>query len=171
MKKLLIVVDYQNDFVDGALGFKGAEKLYPGILDKVNEYKENGSIVFTRDTHFENYMETEEGKNLPVPHCLKGTKGWEFYGELEEISKNYPVFEKVTFGSKDLFLYLLEHEFDEIELVGLVSSICVISNAVIAKSALPNAHIKVNKKLTSSFDLDMNDKSLEVMKNLHVEVY
>ncbi|MGI6644752.1 MAG: cysteine hydrolase family protein [Bacilli bacterium] len=170
MKRLLIVVDYQNDFVDGALGFEGADRLYPFILEKIEEYRKDDTVVFTRDTHFDNYLNTEEGRNLPIPHCIKNTKGWRFYKALEEISKDFLVFEKSTFGSYKLFDYLRKNEFDEIELVGLVSSICVISNAIIAKTALPNAHVIVNRLGTSSFDKDVHEKSLEVMKNLHVEI-
>lgn len=171
MKKLLVVVDYQIDFVNGALGFDGADSIYPAIIEQINLFnKEKQTVVFTKDTHFDNYLETEEGKHLPIKHCIKATKGHELFGSLEEMSKGHLVFEKETFGSKELFSYLLENKFDEITLVGLVSNICVISNAVIAKAALPNAHIRVIKNATGSYDLPMQEKGFAIMQNLHVEL-
>lgn len=171
MKELLVIVDYQNDFVDGALGFAGAETLYPYILKQVKDAEAKGiDVVFTKDTHLDNYMETEEGKNLPVPHCIKGSKGWEFYKELEEISKKHKVFVKYTFPSGELYEYLKDKDYEKITLMGLVSTICVISNAVIAKAALPNAHIVVDSKGSGSYDLVMQDKGYDIMKNLHIEV-
>ncbi|MEG1448090.1 MAG: isochorismatase family cysteine hydrolase [Oscillospiraceae bacterium] len=143
MKKLLIVVDYQNDFVNGSLGFSGAEKLEEKILSKIEEYKEN-DVVYTLDTHSENYLETKEGKKLPITHCVKGTEGWNLYGELENSLKNRTCFEKCTFGSDALFDFLRASEYESVELIGLVSNICIISNAIIAKTALPEAEIIVD---------------------------
>lgn len=171
MKKLLIVVDYQNDFVDGSLGFDGAEKLYDKIKSKIAEYENEGEdIVYTLDTHNENYLETAEGKSLPVKHCIKGTKGWELYGDLKEILKDKKSFEKETFGSSELLNYLIGKDYEEVELCGLVSNICVISNAVITKAALPQAQIVVDKSCTASFSDELNEKCLAVMEGFQVKV-
>lgn len=171
MKKLLIVVDYQVDFVDGALGFPGAEKLEPIIYEKIKTYKANGDdVIFTFDTHDENYLSTVEGKKLPVVHCIKGSIGHRLYGRLNEFLNDSMSFEKVTFGSLELGFYLKDKEYSEIEVCGLVSNICVISNAIIAKSALPNAIIKVDAKATASFNADLHNKVLDVLDGLHIDV-
>lgn len=172
MKNLLIVIDYQNDFVDGALGFAGAEKLEPFIVSKIDEtLKDGDDLVFTYDTHEKDYMETEEGKHLPIPHCLKGSKGWELYGRLNEYKdKTVASFDKPTFGSLELGKWLEGKEYENITLVGLVSNICVISNAIMVKAALPNAHIIVESKGTLSFDPKLHQETLDVLKGLHVEV-
>ena len=171
MKELLVIVDYQNDFVDGALGFKGAELLEDYIVRQIEHAEKNNiDVVFTKDTHLENYMETEEGKNLPVPHCIKDSKGWEFFGKVEQLSKNHKVFVKYTFPSGELYEYLKDKDYEKITLMGLVSTICVISNAVICKAALPNAHIVVDSKGSDSYDHEMQAKGYDIMRNLHIEV-
>ena len=172
MARLLVVVDYQNDFVDGILGFAGAEKIAPSIVSLINEFRDHGDeVVFTYDTHDADYMKTTEGQYLPAPHCIKGTTGWELYPEVAPLLKNSKTFEKSTFGSKDLGHYIEEHQFDEIYLCGLVSDICVFSNAIIAKSsASPYAKIKVVRDATSSFDLEMQEKSFDVLKHLHIKI-
>lgn len=171
MKKLLIVVDYQEDFVTGSLGFEKAKYLEKGIVQKVKEYEENNDdIVFTLDTHNADYLQTEEGIYLPVEHCIKGTSGHKLYGQLKDIAANHLTFEKSTFPSHELLSYLLNKDYDYIELCGVVTNICVISNAVIAKAAKPLAHIVVNQKLCASNDEEMEQKSLEVMKNLQIEI-
>lgn len=169
MKKLLIVVDYQNDFVNGSLGFNGAEKLENKIIEKISEYKDN-DVIYTLDTHNENYMDTMEGKNLPVKHCIKNSEGWNLYGRLKDLLKDNQCFEKETFGSTKLFDYLLNNNYESIELVGLVSNICVISNAIIAKTALPEAEIIVDASCTASFDDSLNQKALDVMEGLQIKI-
>lgn len=169
MKKLLIVVDYQNDFVNGSLGFDGAEKLDDLICTKIEEYK-NDEIVYTLDTHTDDYMNTFEGKNLPVPHCIKGSDGHALYGNTAKKLEGKKFFEKQTFPSLDLGKYLEGKDYDVIELCGLVSSICVLSNAVIAKAACPEAEIIVDSRLTDSADKEMHKKALDVMKNLHITI-
>lgn len=169
MKRLLLVVDFQNDFVDGALGFEGAEKLEQPILAKIKEYEAaKDTIIFTRDTHQENYLETQEGKNLPIVHCVEGTEGWEIYGEV----KNHAnlIFDKPTFGSIELGKYLEDKDFDYVEICGLVSNICVISQAVIAKAALPEAEIVVDERLTDSYDKKLHKEVLDVMEGFQVKV-
>lgn len=169
MKKLLIVVDYQNDFVNDSLGFNGAEKLENKIIEKISEYKDN-DVIYTLDTHNENYMDTMEGKNLPVKHCIKNSEGWNLYGRLKDLLKDNQCFEKETFGSTELFDYLLNNNYESIELVGLVSNICVISNAIIAKTALPESEIIVDASCTASFDDSLNKKALDVMEGLQIKI-
>ena len=172
MNRLLVVVDYQNDFVDGALGFKGAELISHNIAELIKEFRNKGDeVVFTYDTHNEDYLNTVEGKNLPVPHCLKGSNGWQLYPEINALLGDSKVFEKPGFGSKELGNYIENNDFEEIYLCGLVSDICVFSNAIIAKaSASPYTKIKVVGNATSSFDLDMQEKSFDVLKHLHIEI-
>ena len=172
MARLLVVVDYQNDFVDGALGFEGAELIAPAIAKLIKEFRANNdTVVFTYDTHDEDYLNTIEGKNLPVPHCLKNSEGWELYPLINELLDNSLVFEKPGFGSKELGHYIEKNNFDEIYLVGLVSDICVFSNAIIAKaSASPYTKIKIVREATSSFDLEMQEKAFDVLKHLHIEI-
>lgn len=173
MKKLLVVVDYQNDFVDGTLGFPGAENLDNLIYQKIFEHKFSGNdVVFTFDTHYDNYLTTEEGKNLPVKHCIKGTNGHQLYGKVGSIFDPSLdlYFEKETFPSLDLANYLKDKDYEEVELCGLVSNICVLSNVIMVKSALPNAHIIVDHNLTSSFDQELNDATMKILKGIHVEV-
>ncbi len=170
-KKLLIVVDFQNDFVDGSLGFLGASSIEDFIVSKIKEFEDNGyDVVFTKDVHDNDYLDHEEGKHLPIKHCIKGSKGAELYGKVASLSKNHLIIEKDTFGAKGLFDYLKDKKYKEIYLVGLVSYICVISNAVIAKTANPDAHIVVLKKGTLGPDLKAHDAAFETMKNLHIEV-
>lgn len=174
MKRGLFVIDYQNDFVDGALGFQGAELLDEKIASKVRSYGQ-GNVWFTRDTHFENYLETREGKNLPVVHCIRGTKGWEVYGEtakaLEEVQAKG--IDKLVFGmdiTDPATAALLPESLDEIELVGLVSNICVVSNAVVLQSRYPEATILVDASCTDSFDKQLHEKVLDVLSGFQVKV-
>lgn len=172
MKKCLIVVDYQNDFINGALGFPKALTIKNRIEEKIRAYHENGNdVIFTLDTHHEDYITTEEGKNLPVIHCVKGTKGHNLYPDVMKLTNDSDLFfEKPTFPSLELGNHLHNKNYKKVELCGLVSNICVISNAVIAKSALPNAHIVVDALATASFDEKLNSESLDVLEGLHVEV-
>ncbi|WP_050697787.1 cysteine hydrolase family protein [Anaeromassilibacillus senegalensis] len=171
MKKLLIVVDYQNDFVTGALGFPEAAALEDAIHDKVQQYLDGGDdVVYTMDTHGEDYSETQEGKKLPVPHCLCGSEGWQLHGRLRYQLAYCPYFEKNTFGSTDLLHFLESKTYDSIELVGVVSNICVISNAVLAKAAQPEADIVVDAGCVASNDKAMQEKAFDVMENLHIRV-
>ena len=174
MNRYLFVIDYQNDFVDGALGFPGAEKLDAGIAAKIRAYGK-GKVLFTRDTHFDNYLDTREGRNLPVVHCIKGTKGWEVYGEtakaLEEVEAK--AIDKLVFGmdvTDPATAAVLPEEADEIELVGLVSNICVVSNAVVLQSKYPEATIIVDAACTDSFDKALHEKVLDVLAGFQVKV-
>ena len=171
MKRVLIVVDYQNDFVSGSLGFLGAEKLEAKIISFVKEFEEsNDIVVFTMDTHDSGYLDTVEGKRLPISHCIKGSDGWKITNELSKYVGNHKIICKPTFPSLELGNYLSLIDASEIHLVGLVSDICVISNAIIAKAACPNANIYIHKNLTSSSNLKMQKKSFELAENLHINV-
>ena len=174
MERYLFVIDYQNDFVHGALGFPGAEQLDEKIAAKVRQYGQ-GRVLFTRDTHFENYLTTREGRNLPVIHCIKGTQGWQIYGEtakaLAEV--NAPGIDKLVFGmdiTDPATAAVLPERADEIELVGLVSNICVVSNAVVLQSKYPEAAIIVDASCTDSFDKTLHEKVLDVLEGFQVKV-
>ena len=174
MNRCLFVIDYQNDFVDGALGFPGAEKLDERIAAKVRKYGK-GHVLFTRDTHFENYLSTREGKNLPIVHCIKGTKGWEIYGETAKALAEVEAkgIDKLVFGmdvTDPATAAVLPETVDEIELVGLVSNICVVSNAVVLQSKYPEATIIVDAECTDSFDKSLHEKVLDVLASFQVTV-
>lgn len=171
MKKLLIVVDYQNDFVDGSLGFDKAMQIEDRICDLIQTYKDNNDdVIFTLDTHPENYLQTQEGKNLPVVHCVKGTEGWNLYGKVKDLAKDCLCIEKPTFPSLELGIYLQDKDYDEVTLTGVVSNICVISNAVIVKAALPEAVVVIDEKATASNDEHLHDIGMEIMENLQMKV-
>lgn len=170
----LFVIDYQKDFVDGALGFSGAEKLDRGIAARIREYGP-GHVWFTRDTHTADYLNTREGKLLPVIHCVKGTPGWENYGEtakaLEEVRA--VGIDKAAFGmdlGDPAVLAVLPKEAERIELCGLVSNICLISNAAVLQSRYPQARIAVDARLTDSFDPVLHEKTLDVLAGLQAEI-
>jgi nicotinamidase-related amidase len=177
MSKLLVVIDYQKDFVDGALGFEKAATLEQGIYQKVTKYLEEGyKVMFTYDTHYQEYLQTREGKNLPVPHCVKGTEGHELYGSLKDFvnTKNTFHYEKEGFGiaPKDMvkFTEELGEDLKEIELVGVVTNICVISNLVMFQSQYRNADLIIDGSLCSSFDEDLHEKALDVAIGLQAKV-
>lgn len=170
--KALVVVDYQNDFVNGALGFAGTELLEPLIIEKINKYhSENQAVFFTLDTHGEDYLNTSEGRKLPVPHCVKGTAGHELYGGVANaVGKHDIVIEKPTFGSLKLTEELKKAEFDEVEFCGLVTDICVVSNVILAKAALPESRIIVDSRAVASFDKEKHEAALNVMRSVQVDV-
>jgi nicotinamidase-related amidase len=172
MDRALIVVDYQRDFVDGALGFPGAEKLADPIAARIRAYRERGdSVVFTLDTHTDGYLDTQEGRRLPVPHCIRGTEGWGLYGAVAQAAlETDRRFCKPAFPSWELGDYLRAQGFAQVELCGLVSNICVLSNAVIAKAALPEAEILVDARLTASGDPALHEKALDVLEGIQVTV-
>ncbi|MGI6045619.1 MAG: cysteine hydrolase family protein [Eggerthellaceae bacterium] len=182
MKRLLVVVDYQRDFVDGALGFDGAEKLEGPIMDKIVEYRATGNdVAFTLDTHHQNYLQTQEGKNLPIVHCIEGSPGQALYGRVADARKDIDsVYYKSSFGSPEFFVRLLQAQkvaggmgkqpFESIEFVGLVSNLCVLSNAVLAKTACPEVPIIVDAACTGAPDEEMNEKALDIMEALQIKV-
>lgn len=173
-KKILLVIDVQNDFVDGALGTKEAQAMLPTLLDKVRSF--DGDIIYTKDTHPENYLETQEGKNLPVPHCIKGTKGWELVPALAELQQKSgsKVYEKPTFGSvmlaHELHQRYVTGEIASIELVGLCTDICVISNALLLKAAMPELPITIDPDCCAGVTPEKHAAALEVMKSCQIGV-
>lgn len=173
MKNILVVVDMQKDFVDGALGSKEAAAIVPDVVEKINNFE--GKIFATFDTHFENYMETNEGKNLPVKHCIKGTDGWQLDQKVQAAleSKGYEKVEKVTFGSVDLPQlvkeYVGEDDFD-IELIGLCTDICVVSNALILKANFPEKEVKVDSKCCAGVSVATHNASLDTMRCCQIKV-
>ena len=172
MKRCLIVVDFQNDFISGVLGFEKAEKLIPLIAEKIKEYRKSGDdIIFTLDTHGEDYMSTHEGRHLPLPHCIKGTEGHTIHSEIEKLRMpSDAVFEKCTFGSDRLFDYMRENPYECIELCGLVSNICVLSNAVLCRTAQPRTLVTIDACCTASADAELHKAALKVLKGIHVNI-
>lgn len=173
--KTLVVVDYQKDFVDGAIGFTEAPYIEQKILERLEYYKKNNDkIVFTFDTHDKNYINTQEGKRLPVEHTIKGTDGWEAYGLIGKFFREnrdiIEVVEKNTFGSLELANRLKEFNTESVEFCGVVTNMCVISNAVIAKAALPEARILINEAACSSFDIELHYKALDVMESMQMDL-
>ena len=173
MKKILVVVDMQNDFIDGALGSPAAELIVDNVVNKINAF--DGEIFVTLDTHYDNYMETSEGKNLPVPHCIKNTNGWKLNSKVNEVlmNKKHEIIEKITFGSVDLpsLLKSIIGEDDvEIELVGLCTDICVVSNALILKATFPEATILVDASCCAGVTPDKHEAALETMRSCQIKV-
>ena len=172
MKKCLIVVDYQNDFVTGSLGFPEAAAIEARIVEKIRRYRDSGdAVVFTFDTHGEDYPDTQEGRNLPVAHCIQGSAGHGLYGKAAGmIAEHDKRFYKNTFGSDALYAYLKQERFESIELAGVVSNICVISNAVLAKTAQPETPILVDARCVASNDAYLNRAALDVMASLQIRI-
>ena len=172
MKKVLIVVDMQRDFVDGALGTAEAQAIVAGVVNKIDSF--DGDVIVTYDTHTEDYMLTSEGKNLPVPHCIKGTDGWELDSAVQSVvdKKQATVFEKPTFGSTALAEYVKDNYGDDvsIELVGLCTDICVVSNALLLKATLPEAVISVDSSCCAGVTPESHDAALTTMKMCQINV-
>ena len=171
MQKILVVVDMQNDFIDGALGTKEAVAIVPNVLEKIKNF--NGTVLFTRDTHTHDYMDTQEGKNLPVPHCIKSTEGWMIRRELDVLRKT-PAIDKVTFGSsllpEKLLMMNAVEPIEEITFVGLCTDICVISNVMITKAFLPEVPIIVDASCCAGVTPQSHKNALEAMKCCQVKI-
>ena len=164
--KTLIVVDMQNDFIDGALGTHEAQVIVPNVKKKIEEYKSRGDhIVFTMDTHQSNYLETNEGKHLPVEHCIEETEGWKIADELDY--PGYPVVLKPTFGNLHWKTWF---DFEEIELVGLCTDICVVSNALILKAMFPEIEITVDASCCAGVTPETHKAALQTMKMCQINV-
>lgn len=173
MKSFLIVVDMQKDFVDGALGSKEAVAIVPNVVKKIKEF--DGDIFVTYDTHFENYMETNEGKNLPVKHCIKGTDGWKLNDEVAAAlsGKEYTEVEKITFGSVKLPELVKAAAGDEkftVELVGLCTDICVVSNALMLKANFPEMDMSVDSACCAGVTVESHQAALTTMKMCQIAV-
>lgn len=171
--KALIVVDMQNDFINGALGTPEAEAIVNNVKNKIEEYREShGCVIFTRDTHGSNYMETQEGRKLPVPHCIEGSDGWQISAELEPDEDR--IIDKPTFGSYELVDTLRELDeespLESIELIGLCTDICVISNAMMIKAAFLETPVKVDASCCAGVTPESHDNALDAMGMCQIEV-
>ena len=173
MSKVLVVVDMQNDFIDGALGTKEAVEIVDNVCTKIRDF--DGDIVITIDTHTEDYLETLEGKNLPVPHCIQQTHGWKLNNKVREAldstGKIYDVFVKTdSFGSAELGQYLEKKDYDSIELIGLCTDICVIVNAMIAKTFCNNTPVYVDSSCCAGVTPQSHENALSAMKICQINV-
>ena len=171
MQDILVVVDMQNDFIDGALGTKEAVAIVPNVLKKIQSF--DGTLIFTQDTHFENYLDTQEGKNLPVKHCIKDSEGWQIRSELIP-DREYYCLEKPTFGSEELGNLLVqlneEEEISTITFVGLCTDICVISNVMLTKAFLPEVPLIVDASCCAGVSVETHLNALNAMKVCQIKV-
>lgn len=170
MKNVLIVVDMQKDFIDGALGTKEAVAVVDNVARTIKSF--DGDVIFTKDTHHGNYLETQEGRILPVPHCIEGTDGWQLDRKLEVLRTDaMKVFNKPTFGSVELAEYLKkDRELESITLVGLCTDICVISNALLLKANMPELPIRVIEKCCAGVTPQSHANALEAMKMCQIQI-
>jgi len=172
MRKILTVIDMQNDFIDGALGTPEAVAIVENVKEKIRSYPPE-DVIATMDTHGEHYMETQEGRNLPVPHCIRGTEGWQIRPDIAELLTGAAVYEKPTFGSVELAQALKkmsEQEPVEIEMVGLCTDICVVSNALLLKAAMPEVKISVDAACCAGVTPEKHLAALETMRSCQIEV-
>ena len=171
MQDFLLVIDMQNDFIDGALGTKEAEAIVPKVEEKIRGF--SGRVIFTRDTHNEEYLSSQEGRNLPVPHCIKGTDGWQIREELEKL-RTEPAVDKPAFGSEELGRLLRQADEEEkigsITLVGLCTDICVISNALLVKAFLPETPVIVDAACCAGVTPGSHKTALAAMKLCQIQV-
>ena len=174
MNKVLVVIDMQNDFITGSVGSVQAQKIVDNVAKRIKDF--NGQIVFTRDTHYDNYLDTREGKALPIVHCVEGTQGWELEKSIKklQLGGDYPVFDKITFGSKrmvDFLLYLNKlKKVDEVTIIGLCTDICVISNAFLIQAYLPEAAIVIDASCCAGVTEQSHKAALEAMKNCQIKI-
>jgi nicotinamidase-related amidase len=167
--KTLIVVDMQNDFITGSLGTKEAQAIVPNVKKKIEEYKARGDkIIFTRDTHPSNYLETNEGKHLPVEHCIRKTQGWEIADGL--VVDGSDIIDKYTFGYIHWYDYFKYEEATDIEIVGLCTDICVVSNALILKATFPETNITVDASCCAGVTPESHQAALTTMKMCQINV-
>lgn len=170
--KFLIVVDMQNDFIDGALGTKEAVAILPAVKSKIESF--DGKVIFTRDTHDADYLSTQEGKNLPVEHCIKDTDGWQINAELEALRKE-DAFDKPSFGSVALSQYLkaydtYEEKIESITLIGICTDICVISNAMLIKAFLPETPVTVDASCCAGVTPESHQNALNAMAVCQINI-
>lgn len=167
MKKILLVIDFQNDFIDGSLGTKEAQAIIGNVVKKIESYEEKNRFA-TQDTHFEDYLSTQEGKNLPVLHCQKGTFSWEIRKEAQlGFAK---IFEKNSFGSIELAQFVKAQDIDEVELIGICTDICVVSNALLIKAFAPEVKIKVDVSCCAGVTPESHLAAIETMKSCQIEM-
>ena len=166
--KLLVIVDMQKDFIDGALGSPEAVAIVPYVKELIQGF--DGKVFFTRDTHFADYMTTQEGKNLPVAHCIQGTEGWEIHPALEALRQT-PAIDKLTFGSKELIdVIAREEHVESITFAGLCTDICVISNAMVVKAFYPEIPLAVDAKGCAGVTPESHKNALSAMKMCQIRI-
>ena len=169
--KLLAVIDMHNDFVTGSLGTPEAAAIVSAVREKVAQAIQNGDeVAFTKDTHGPDYLETPEGRKLPVAHCIRGSDGWEIVDALEEFTHGRHAFEKETFGCRELARWANGRSFDAVEVVGLCTDICVISNALMLKAALPRAEITVDSRCCAGTTPESHQRALEAMAVCQINI-
>ena len=168
MRKLLAVIDMQNDFIDGTLGTREAVEITDRVAAKIVDFE--GEVVFTLDTHTQNYFNTQEGINLPIMHCIKGTHGWELSSKLKPLSQNCIIFEKPSFGSVEFGKYVSDSGFDEVYLIGLCTDICVISNAMLIKAFAPETKVIVDSSCCAGTTKQNHENALSAMKMCQIEI-
>ena len=172
--KFLVVIDMQKDFIDGALGTSEAAAILPAVVQAVHSFE--GTVLFTRDTHGPDYLQTQEGRNLPVPHCIRGSEGWQLAPQLQEYAAIHasPIFDKPTFGSRALADFLLEvhttEPIEEITVIGLCTDICVISNALNLKAALPEVPISVIESCCAGVTPESHKTALRAMQMCQITI-
>ncbi len=179
-KKVLVVIDMQNDFITGVLGNKECVEVVANVINRMKRAKEEGwHIICTKDTHEEDYLKTGEGKRLPVKHCIRGTEGAELIDEIKALEKEWEeesVFltesplEKSAFGSTELSRILSTYDINEIELIGVCTDICVISNAMILRSDFPNIEVSVNSNCTAGVTVESHKNALNAMKGCQIGI-
>ena len=168
--RVLVIVDMQNDFIDGALGTAEARAILPALQKKLEEYRRAGdTVLFTRDPHTAEYLSTQAGKNLPVSHCIRGTEGWQIHPSLD--TANCRIFDKPAFGSVELGRYIASlPRLEQVELAGVCTDICVISNAMILKAALPEIPLLVDASCCAGVTPESHERALEAMKACQIEI-
>ena len=168
---LLIVVDMQKDFIDGSLGTAEAQAIVPAVKERIVEAMgDRWQVIFTKDTHSIDYLKTQEGRNLPVMHCLRGSDGWQFPAELQDLSVGSSIFEKGSFGSLELAEYVCSLNHDAIEGIGLCTDICVISNAMLLKAFYPEVPISVDASACAGVTPQSHKNALEAMKMCQIDI-
>ena len=169
MRKLFVVVDMQNDFVFGSLGSGEARAIAPKVRALVEQWRASGEeIVFTRDTHGEDYFSTQEGEKLPVAHCKKGTEGWQI---IDGLHRGERVFDKPVFGSEELCAYVRAGDYKEVTMIGVCTDICVLSNAVLIKTACPSSVVKVLANACAGSSPAAHEAALRVLASIQVEIF
>ena len=172
MRKILLVIDMQNDFIDGALGTSEAVAIVDRVVEEIGKYPA-GDIIATRDTHGENYLNTQEGRNLPVTHCVKGTLGWELNPKIAAALKNAAIIDKPSFGSKELaeqMAQMAQREELDITLVGLCTDICVVSNALLIKAFLPETPVRVIADCCAGVTPESHQAALKTMQMCQIQI-
>lgn len=170
MKKLLVVVDMQNDFIDGVLGSPEAQAIVPRVAKRIEQAIENEeTIVFTQDTHLSlSYGYSEEGKNLPIPHCIFPDQGWKIHNDIKKYAADYQTYWKYTFGYD--WAELRHKTYNQIEIIGLDTDFCVLANAMTLKATFPNAHIVINAACCAGSTPEWHEKALDILEHCHCEI-